>query len=213
MLGLGANGHADTDLAHPLTHAHQHDVHDANATHDERDGPHNAQADGQARANGFTGGGNAGQIGYLKIIELVAGNVMAVAQQFLDVVLGFLHQGFIFGLRGDVVHAARPRHAHRYGSDGHHHQFAQVRAIQRAATARHHANHREWSPVYPQHLAQWVALVVVLVGNIGANHDDAVGRAHIGISQCHAAVNLPVAQCKHIRGHTQHGGAAVVIPI
>src|SRR3954469_10471133 len=33
----GADGHADADLARALSHRHQHDVHDANAAHDQRD--------------------------------------------------------------------------------------------------------------------------------------------------------------------------------
>ena len=90
---LGAQGAADADLAGPLGHGRQHDVHDADAADQQRDGGDRAQDDAELPG------------------RLLGGEQQVVGDGHLDVLLGVA--GLVGGLddrdrRADLVDRRRP---------------------------------------------------------------------------------------------------------
>ena len=83
-LGPGADGHPQADLAVPLGHRHEHDVHDADAADDQRDQGHahqQARHEADRRAQGLD---DLGHVADVEVVRLARADVVPLAQQLGD---------------------------------------------------------------------------------------------------------------------------------
>ena len=99
IAALGAEGHAQSDLARPLGDRHEHDVHDADAADDERD------AGDAGEQRGHRAGRLRADVGHL--FERPDDEVVVVARD--DLVAGAQQHG---DRVGDVLGALRGRRGH-----------------------------------------------------------------------------------------------------
>ena len=131
MAGAGAEGAADADLAGALAHRHQHYVHDADASHHQRDGGGSAQQAGEDLGDRI---GGADQIGLVADDEIVlAGrrDLVAQAQQVAD--LKFRRRHLIRvarrhrdAVQGDAADGIHPHDATGHGGQGDEHLVIRV---------------------------------------------------------------------------------------
>ena len=91
VAGLRADGDADADLAGAFGHAHQHDVHDADAADKKRNAGHRPQQQGDDLGNGIHRVGDFLLVENVEIVVLPGGQAMALAQQAGDLLLGDFH--------------------------------------------------------------------------------------------------------------------------
>ena len=88
---MRAHGRADADLAGPLGHAHEHDIHDADAADEQGDAGQGAE---QEREHLRSGGGHFGDLllaAHGEIIDAAHGDVMALAEEGRDLLHRFRH--------------------------------------------------------------------------------------------------------------------------
>ena len=103
IASFSSDGFADTDLAGPLRHRHQHDVHDADAADDQGD---DREVGDQRRERVLLGVLRLGKIGLVKDDEIAC---LRIAQPVLfthdgfDLILRPAHQAVGTGLAGDVL--------------------------------------------------------------------------------------------------------------
>ena len=105
---MRSDGHAHTDLACPLSHAHEHNVHDADATHDKRDAGNRAKQErhdfgrlGRCLRN-FLLGSNG------EIVVATRPDVMSLSKQRDDLLLRRAHLRCIADLD---IHSTQRRSA------------------------------------------------------------------------------------------------------
>ena len=87
VAAMRADGQADADLARPLRHAHEHDVHDADAADDERDAGDRAEQHGHDARGGGRGFGDLLLVADGEIVVAAGANVVALAEQLGDLLL------------------------------------------------------------------------------------------------------------------------------
>ena len=85
--------HAQADLARPLRHRDQHDVHDADAAHEQRDGRDGGQQQGQHLRGRLLRLEHLGEVADPEVVVLVRLQAVALAQELADLVLGLPHHG------------------------------------------------------------------------------------------------------------------------
>jgi len=77
---LGPQGTPDANLACPFGHRRQHNVHNANAPHQQANGPDGTQKDGQGLGNVGGGFQQAGLVENIEVVLVVGLQVVAQAQ-------------------------------------------------------------------------------------------------------------------------------------
>src|ERR1035437_6328311 len=166
---------AHADLARPLGHAHQHDVHNHDAAHYQRDGgdaDHHVEED---RGELFPEV-QEGIVGFdLEVVRLADRVVAAGAHQHPHLVLGPLHRLGIIGAGASVdVYRVIEAVGLLVGGDGHGHPVV-LRLAQHLALAVAHAHDGVRDAAYPYLLAEGVAVAQQVVHNV-VTHNDVVGR-------------------------------------
>src|SRR5204863_6503713 len=122
ITALGAHSHADSNLTCALRHAHEHDVHNANAAHDQRD-----EGDRKEQHSHYLLGRGHGIHDFLlvanvKIVLATLSDPVALPEQVDDLLLGAQEHAGVLGLHIDAAQGGCPGHAlhgARVGNDQH----------------------------------------------------------------------------------------------
>ena len=155
---LGAHGHPDADLAGALGHAHEHDVHDANAANQERDArdrPQQHRHDPRGRGREF----RDLRLGPNREIFLdTFRDAMALTQQAGNLLLNLRHDLGALGLNehpADGRRARQPFHGARVGNQNH---VILIVPTHRGALRRQQAHDHERDVPDPDHFADRIAI-------------------------------------------------------
>ena len=84
---MRADGEADADFARPFGHAHEHDVHDADAADDQRDAGDRAEQQGHDTRSGGGGFGDFLLVAHREIVVAAFADVVPLAQERNDLLL------------------------------------------------------------------------------------------------------------------------------
>ena len=87
VAAMRADGHADADFARPLGHAHEHDVHDADAADDERNARDRAEQRGHDPEVAVAVSAISSWVRTVKSSSLPAADVVALPEQLDDLLL------------------------------------------------------------------------------------------------------------------------------
>ena len=168
----GAHRHADADLARALGHRHQHDVHDADAAHQQRDA-----GDGRQQHRHHLGGGRRrlGQVGlvaHLEVVGLPGGQPVRLAHDRGDLLLGGRQVAGVGRAGQDLRDEHAAGQAGPDGRVGGQHDVVLVGALGVLALGRQHADDLEGDVAQADRLADGIGVREELLRDGGAEQAD-----------------------------------------
>jgi hypothetical protein len=135
------NGEADADLAGPLGDGHEHDVHDADAAHQQADGRDDPEEGGEDAGRALDNARDLGHVLPRKVVVLPRRDAPPPAQQPLDVGLHAGRGGLAHRRGEDEVHVVGARDAAMEGAEGREDEVVLVHPEGRLAPLLQHAHH------------------------------------------------------------------------
>ena len=157
MIG-GPQGLPDTDFPCSFRYGYQHDVHDADAPHQQTDPGHNGQQQGDG-SGGFLGGlDDFRQIPDGKVIIRPGLDLVTGPEQCHHIRLDLGHGIFVFTLDGDVPDVGKPHEPLHGRGQGDKHNVILVLAHGGLSLGGQHPDHRKGSLVDPHDLSHGISV-------------------------------------------------------
>ncbi len=205
---------ANADLSCPLGDAHQHDVHDANAAHYQRDTGNGSQKEGDGAHDNVEHVQDIGLTDNGKVVVGLVGDVVAFAQSFFDLRRRIVHQFFTLCLDIDDVH--RPlattgagREEAALGSGKWNKDLIVLVHHAHSAFALHHADHLVLHTLDLDHLADGVFVGEKILGRVGPQYGDASFGIQVILCQAITCLHRQAAHLKVIRRDARDGDASI----
>ena len=188
----GADGKADADLPRPLGDRHQHDVHDADATHQQAHCRHRTQQAGHGADGAGKGFGDLPGIHDIEVVGLVFGKLAPLAQQRANlrhdrrrvrtVLQRDHHSGNILIASESALH----------GVEGHQHQIVLVHAHRALSFRGQQADHLATEGLDADFVAEGVAVIEKLLPHRLADDAHGLAGALLVVEKLPACSQLPV---------------------
>ncbi len=210
---VGADCHADADLAGALGHGNQHDIHDADAAHQQRYGGDGSEHDGHDLGCPGGHGGERCKVAHCEVVFRTVGNAMALPQQFVHLGLGFIHGFRRVCLRHQEADGAGELGAENLalsGGDGNEDCVVLVAAVEALPLGGEHARNDERTVPEAHSFSGRVILVKQVFRGQFSEERDARARAHLHLGEQRPAFRSPVAYRKIVGGDAGHHSAPVV---
>jgi hypothetical protein len=208
----GADGQADADLAGPLRHAHQHDVHDPDAAHDKRNHGHA----GEQRRHRFCRGGlrcgNLLLIAHGEIVVATFADIVALAEQGNDLLLRRGQVARAGDLGVDIPQRRSTAHDPLHGARvGHDHDVILIGSLRTETLRCQNAGYLERHVFDPQHLAHDVVAPEDLGRGRATYHADLVRAADVLLRERRAIRQRPLPKIKIIGGLAINPGEPILV--
>ena len=208
------HGHADADLPGALRHRHQHDVHDADAPHQEGHGGHRRQEHREGAGGGLGGLQDLREVPHREVPVLPGADPVPPVQELLDLGLG--------GGEGLVAHrpdrevphlAGKPAGEEAFlgGGDGHHQGVVLVVAPRGGPLAGQQAHHHHGHLVDPHGLAHRVLVPEEVLRHGLPQQGHLGGAAHIRVRQVPPRRQGPLPHLQEVLRGPHRGGGPVLV--
>ncbi len=201
---------ADADLPRPLGHADQHDVHDADAAHDQRHPGHPGQQVSEGGRRRFLGLDDAllGRDGKVRVFQR---DVVAFRQQKFDLLDGIFDRFPVLDL--DIDHPNPVSHhpgKHGRGEFLEHNGDGSVKPcvvihIADQPLFGHDANHGQFGVAHSDHLTNRVCISEKLLGQAVSQHRHFLLLVHLFLFEVTTLFYPHIPHCRKARGRAQDG--------
>ena len=161
---------ADTYFARTLRNGYQHNIHDADAAHQEGDGRNAAQQHGNAIGRFHHRFHDSCHIAHGEVVVISRFNLVAIAQHLLRLGLYIVNNILIFSLQRHSLHIGDAHHAILSSGQRNVNHIVLVLTHAALAFALEHANYLKGSLINAHHFSHWLTLGEKTFGYSGADN-------------------------------------------
>src|SRR5688572_9078207 len=209
----GTDGHPYTDLACSLRHRHEHDIHDSDSSHQQRDSGNAAQQESHDSRRGFRSFGNFGEIIDPEIVRLSLSNGVPFPKQFGDLIFGCSCCSWANRRNRDAVNSRyrAVRHLLLNCRVRHDREVVLILTGRRLTLRGEDADDTVGQVANADGLAHRIAALEEVVGDGLPQYDDSVRRTHIGLGKEVTLIDFQAADLQIVFVRSFHAGLPVLI--